>query len=405
MPSIIINIRKDFPILHTQVHGKPLVYLDNAATSQKPIQVIDALSNYYKTMNSNIHRSAHHLAAQATEAYEQTRETVRSFLNAASAQEINFVRGSTEAINLVAYTWGRANITEGDEILVSALEHHSNLVPWMMLAKEKKANLLIIPIDAHGQIDVHAYQKQLNQRTKLVAVNHTSNSLGTINPIKDMIEKAHLFGAKVFIDGAQATPHGPVDVQDLDCDFFCFSGHKTYAPTGIGVLYGKAHLMEEMTPFLYGGEMIKEVDYDSVTFNDLPYKFEAGTPNIADTIALGTALNYMKTVGYDVIRQQERLLLHDATEKLSSIAGLQIIGTAKEKSPVISFLLGNAHAYDVGVLLDKMGIAIRTGHHCCQPLMKSMGIDGTCRASFAFYNTVEEVDILVDGLLRVQRML
>lgn len=404
MPSII-DIRKDFPILHTQVHGKPLVYLDNAATSQKPIQVIDALSNYYKTMNSNIHRSAHHLAAQATEAYEQTRETVRSFLNAASAQEINFVRGSTEAINLVAYTWGRANITEGDEILVSALEHHSNLVPWMMLAKEKKANLLIIPIDAHGQIDVHAYQKQLNQRTKLVAVNHTSNSLGTINPIKDMIEKAHLFGAKVFIDGAQATPHGPVDVQDLDCDFFCFSGHKTYAPTGIGVLYGKAHLMEEMTPFLYGGEMIKEVDYDSVTFNDLPYKFEAGTPNIADTIALGTALNYMKTVGYDVIRQQEQLLLHDATEKLSSIAGLQIIGTAKEKSPVISFLLGNAHAYDVGVLLDKMGIAIRTGHHCCQPLMKSMGIEGTCRASFAFYNTVEEVDILVDGLLRVQRML
>jgi cysteine desulfurase / selenocysteine lyase len=404
MPSIT-DIRKDFPILHTQVNGKPLVYLDNAATSQKPIQVIDALSNYYKTMNSNIHRSAHHLAAQATEAYEQTREAVRSFLNANSTKEINFVRGCTEAVNLVAYTWGRANITEGDEILVSALEHHSNLVPWMMLAKEKKANLLIIPIDAHGQIDVHAYQKQLNQRTKLVAVNHTSNSLGTINPIKDMIEKAHLFGAKVFIDGAQATPHGPVDVQALDCDFFCFSGHKTYAPTGIGVLYGKAHLMEEMTPFLYGGEMIKEVDYDSVTFNDLPYKFEAGTPNIADTIALGTALDYMKTVGYDVIRQQERFLLHDATEKLSSIAGLRIIGTAKEKSPVISFLLGNAHAYDVGVLLDKMGIAIRTGHHCCQPLMKSMGIDGTCRASFAFYNTVEEVDILVDGLLRVQRML
>jgi cysteine desulfurase/selenocysteine lyase len=404
MPSIT-DIRKDFPILHTQVNGKPLVYLDNAATSQKPIQVIDALSNYYKTMNSNIHRSAHHLAAQATEAYEQTRETVRSFLNANSTREINFVRGCTEAVNLVAYTWGRANITEGDEILVSALEHHSNLVPWMMLAKEKKANLLIIPIDAHGQIDVHAYQKQLNQRTKLVAVNHTSNSLGTINPIKDMIEKAHLFGAKVFIDGAQATPHGPVDVQSLDCDFFCFSGHKTYAPTGIGVLYGKAHLMEEMPPFLYGGEMIKEVDYDSVTFNDLPYKFEAGTPNIADTIALGTALDYMKTVGYDVIRHQERLLLHEATEKLSRIAGLRIIGTAKEKSPVISFLLGNAHAYDVGVLLDKMGIAIRTGHHCCQPLMKSMGIDGTCRASFAFYNTVEEVDILVEGLLRVQRML
>lgn len=404
MPSVI-DIRKDFPILHTKVHGKPLVYLDNAATSQKPIQVIDVLSNYYKTMNSNIHRSAHHLAAQATEAYEQTRETVRSFLNANSTKEINFVRGSTEAINLVAYTWGRANITEGDEVLVSALEHHSNMVPWMMLAKEKKANLLIIPIDANGQIDVHAYQKQLNQRTKLVAVNHTSNSLGTINPIKDMIEKAHLFGAKVFIDGAQATPHGPVDVQDLDCDFFCFSGHKTYAPTGIGVLYGKSHLMEEMTPFLYGGEMIKEVDYDSVTFNDLPYKFEAGTPNIADTIALGTALEYMKNIGYDIIRQQERLLLQDATEKLSRIAGIQIIGTAKEKSPVISFLLGNAHAYDVGVLLDKMGIAIRTGHHCCQPLMKSMGIVGTCRASFAFYNTLEEVDILVEGLLRVQRML
>ena len=401
----ILDIRKDFPILQTQVNGKALVYLDNAATSQKPIQVIEALSNYYKTLNSNIHRSAHHLAAQATEAYEQTRETVRSFLNANSTKEINFVRGTTEAINLVAYAWGRNNIEEGDEIIISALEHHSNLVPWLVLAKEKKANLLIIPIDAHGELDIHTYQKQLSKRTKLVAVNHTSNSLGTVNPIKDIIEKAHLFGAKVLIDGAQATPHGPVDVQDLDCDFFCFSGHKTYAPTGIGVLYGKAELMNAMPPFLYGGEMIKDVDYDSVTFNNLPYKFEAGTPNIADTIAFGTALIYMKEIGYETIKIQEQNLLTYATEKMSAIDGLRIIGTAKHKSPVISFLLGKAHPYDVGVLLDKMGIAIRTGHHCCQPLMKSLGIEGTCRASFAFYNTVEEVDMLVDGLLRVQKML
>ena len=386
----ILDIRKDFPILQTQVNGKALVYLDNAATSQKPIQVIEALSNYYKTLNSNIHRSAHHLAAQATEAYEQTRETVRSFLNANSTKEINFVRGTTEAINLVAYAWGRNNIEEGDEIIISALEHHSNLVPWLVLAKEKKANLLIIPIDAHGELDIHTYQKQLSKRTKLVAVNHTSNSLGTVNPIKDIIEKAHLFGAKVLIDGAQATPHGPVDVQDLDCDFFCFSGHKTYAPTGIGVLYGKAELMNAMPPFLYGGEMIKDVDYDSVTFNNLPYKFEAGTPNIADTIAFGTALIYMKEIGYETIKIQEQNLLTYATEKMSAIDGLRIIGTAKHKSPVISFLLGKAHPYDVGVLLDKMGIAIRTGHHCCQPLMKSLGIEGTCRASFAFYNTVEE---------------
>lgn len=401
----IADIRKDFPILHTQVNGKALVYLDNAATSQKPIQVIDALSNYYKTLNSNIHRSAHSLAAQATEAYEATRDIVQTFINAKYREEINFVRGTTEAINLVAYSWGRTNIQEGDEIIISALEHHSNLVPWQILAKEQKAKLLIIPINEKGELDQHMYQKQLSSKTKLVAVNHTSNSLGTINPIKEMIQQAHLFGAKVLIDGAQASPHGPVDVQDLDADFFCFSGHKTYAPTGIGVLYGKRELMEQMPPFHYGGEMIKEVDYDMVTFNDLPYKFEAGTPNIADTIALGTALNYMKEIGYETIKTQENALLQYATEKMSAIDELRIIGNAAQKAPVISFLLGTAHPYDVGVLLDKMGIAIRTGHHCCQPLMKSLGIQGTCRASFAFYNTLEEVDVLVEGLLRAKKML
>ena len=401
----IADIRKDFPILHTQVNGKALVYLDNAATSQKPIQVIDALSNYYKTLNSNIHRSAHSLAAQATEAYEATRDIVQTFINAKYREEINFVRGTTEAINLVAYSWGRTNIQEGDEIIISALEHHSNLVPWQILAKEQKAKLLIIPINEKGELDQHMYQKQLSSKTKLVAVNHTSNSLGTINPIKEMIQQAHLFGAKVLIDGAQACPHGPVDVQDLDADFFCFSGHKTYAPTGIGVLYGKRELMEQMPPFHYGGEMIKEVDYDMVTFNDLPYKFEAGTPNIADTIALGTALNYMKEIGYETIKTQENALLQYATEKMSGIDELRIIGNAAQKAPVISFLLGTAHPYDVGVLLDKMGIAIRTGHHCCQPLMKCLGIQGTCRASFAFYNTLEEVDVLVEGLLRAKKML
>lgn len=401
----IADIRKDFPILHTQVNGKALVYLDNAATSQKPIQVIDALSNYYKTLNSNIHRSAHSLAAQATEAYEATRDIVQTFINAKYREEINFVRGTTEAINLVAYSWGRTNIQEGDEIIISALEHHSNLVPWQILAKEQKAKLLIIPINEKGELDQHMYQKQLSSKTKLVAVNHTSNSLGTINPIKEMIQQAHLFGAKVLIDAAQACPHGPVDVQDLDADFFCFSGHKTYAPTGIGVLYGKRELMEQMPPFHYGGEMIKEVDYDMVTFNDLPYKFEAGTPNIADTIAFGTALNYMKEIGYETIKTQENALLQYATEKMSGIDELRIIGNAAQKAPVISFLLGTAHPYDVGVLLDKMGIAIRTGHHCCQPLMKSLGIQGTCRASFAFYNTLEEVDVFVEGLLRAKKML
>lgn len=400
------NIRKDFPILNEKVNNKPLVYLDNAATTQKPQVVIDAISNYYTHTNSNIHRSAHTLASNATELYENSRDTIQKFLNAKYRHEINFTRGTTEGINLVMYSWAMHNIHEGDEIIISALEHHSNLVPWQQLCTQKKAKLLIIPINEHGELMMDIYYKQLSVKTKLVCCVHTSNSLGTINPVKDIIEKAHLFGAKVLIDGAQAVAHAFIDVQALDADFFVFSGHKLFGPTGIGVLYAKESILNEMNPFHYGGEMIKTVSYETTTFNDLPYKFEAGTPNIAGVIGLGVAIKYVESVGFEFIQKQETALLQYATEKIQQINGLRIIGTAKNKASVISFVIENIHTYDIGVLLDKMGIAIRTGHHCCMPLMDSLSLEGgTCRASFSFYNTKEEVDSLISGLERVVKMI
>lgn len=388
-----------FPILGEKVHGKPLVYLDNAATTQKPQVVIDAIANYYTHYNSNIHRGAHFLANKATEAYEGAREIIARFLNA-ETEEINFVRGTTEAVNLVASTWGNANIQEGDELVISGLEHHSNLVPWQMLAERKKAVIKIIPVLENGSLDLTAFKTLLSPKTKLLAVNHVSNALGTINPIKEMIQEAKKFNATIFIDGAQAVSHLKVDVKDLDADFYAFSGHKIFAPTGIGILYGKKELLEKMPPYHGGGEMIKEVLYTHFTINKLPYKFEAGTPNICGAIALGEAIQFVNSIGLDKIQAIENELLEYATQECASIPKFQIYGNAPSKTSVLSFLVGKVHPYDVGVLLDKQGVAIRTGHHCCQPLMKHFSIEGTCRASFAFYNTHEDVDVFVKALKR-----
>jgi cysteine desulfurase/selenocysteine lyase len=388
------NIRKDFPILHETVNGKPLIYLDNAATSQKPLRVINAINDYYEHTNSNIHRGAHYLANKATEAYENSRKTIATHINARSEREINFVRGTTEAINLVAKTYGRKFIKQGDEIIVTELEHHSNIVPWQMLCGENGAILRVIPINDKGELIFEEYLKLLSPKTKLVSLAYISNSLGTINPVKEVIKAAHGAGAKVFIDAAQALPHIKVDVQDLDCDFLGFSGHKVFGPTGIGILYGKEELLNTMPPFMGGGEMIKSVSFKGTTYNDLPYKFEAGTPHIEGGIVLGEAISYINQIGLDKIAAYEHELLEYATNKLLQIDGLRIIGTAANKSSVISFLINDIHPYDIGVLLNEQGIAIRTGHHCCQPLMDRLGIDGTCRASFAFYNTKEEIDSL-----------
>ena len=399
------GIREQFPTLKVQVNGKALVYLDNAATTQKPQMVIDALVDYYQNYNSNIHRSAHTLANKATEAFEASREKLRGFINAKQSSEIIFTKGTTESVNLVAYAWGEKFITAGDEIIISALEHHSNLVPWQQLAIRKSAMLKVIPIDESGALQMSMYSKQLTSKTKLVAVNHVSNALGTINPIAEIIAQAHLFGAKVFIDGAQALAHTPVDVQALDADFYAASAHKFYGPTGMGFLYAKADILESMNPFLFGGEMIKEVSYEQTSFNSIPYKFEAGTPNIADAIAMGYAIDFLQSIGWEQIKQHEEELLQYASTSLSSIEGLRIVGTAKEKAAVISFLVEGIHPFDMGVLLDQMGIAIRTGHQCCQPLMSSLGIDGTCRASFTVYNTLEEVDALSQGIRQVIKMM
>ena len=399
------SIRKDFPILNEQIYNKQLVYLDNAATTQKPQVVIDAIKNYYEHTNSNIHRSAHTLANRATELYEGAREKVRNFIGAKHIHEINFTRGTTESINLVFYSWAMNEVKEGDEIIISALEHHSNLVPWQQICIQKNAKLLVIPIDEHGDLQMDIYYKQLSKRTKLVACVHTSNSLGTINPVQDIIEKAHLFGAKVLIDGAQAVAHAPINVEELDCDFFVFSGHKLFGPTGIGILYAKEELLKQMTPFHFGGEMIKSVSYDFTTFNELPYKFEAGTPNIAGAIGLGAAIDYINQLGFKYIQHQEKELLDYATEKILGINGLRIIGTAKNKAAIISFVIKDIHTFDIGVLLDKMSIAIRTGHHCCMPLMDSLSLEGgTCRASFSFYNTKEEVDRFISSIEKVVQM-
>lgn len=401
----VYAIRKQFPVLERQVKGHPLVYLDNAATAQKPQVVIDALVNYYSGYNANIHRGIHTLAEEATAAFEATRDTVRQFINAATREQIVFTRGTTESINLVAYTWGRQNVHAGDEVIISAMEHHSNIVPWFMLCKEKGATLKVIPFDENGELRFDEFQKLLSPKTKLVAVGHASNALGTINPVKKIIKEAHNAGAAVLIDGAQSAVHLDIDVQDLDCDFFAFSSHKIYGPTGVGVLYGKTHLLEAMPPFQGGGEMIKEVSFAHVSYNDLPYKFEAGTPNIADTIAFKAALDFTAQLGKDKIRQHENELLAYATAQLEQIPGLRIIGKAKEKVSLISFVIDKVHPQDLGILLDNRGIAVRTGHHCAQPLMECFCIPGTTRASFAVYNTMEEVDALVKGLERAIKML
>jgi len=399
----IQKIRSLFPILHQEVNGKPLVYLDNAATTQKPQQVIDALVNYYEYDNSNIHRGAHTLADRATRYYETTRDAVRDFINAPEREEIIFTKGTTESINLVAATFGRKFINKGDEIIISTLEHHSNIVPWQLLCEEKGAVLRIIPINDEGEILFEEYEKLLSEKTKLVSIVHVSNALGTINPVKAIIDKAHSVGAKVLLDGAQSASHFKVDVQALDCDFLAFSAHKLYGPTGLGVLYGKREILEQMPPFQGGGEMIKEVTFEKTTFNDIPFKFEAGTPNIADVIAFGRALDFILGLGKDMILTHEDSLLAYATEKLSAIPGFIPVGTAKEKVSVLSFLINGMHPFDVGVMLDASGIAVRTGHHCTQPLMNRFKIEGTVRASFSVYNTMEEVDRLYESVSKIAK--
>jgi cysteine desulfurase/selenocysteine lyase len=398
------SIKQDFPILKQSVHGRPLIYLDNAATSQKPRSVIDALTHYYSTDNSNIHRGVHLLSERATQQYEEARVKVQRFINASESREIIFTRGTTEAINLVAGSYGRANVNAGDEVLITAMEHHSNIVPWQMLCQEKGARLRVAPINDDGELILEEFEKLLSERTKLVSVVHVSNALGTINPIRWIVESAHRHNAAVVIDGAQAAPHVDLDVQELDCDFYAFSGHKVYGPTGIGVLYGKAGVLDAMPPYQGGGDMIATVTFEKTTYNTLPYKFEAGTPNIAGTIGLGVAIDYVNQIGIERIARYEHELLEYGTEALSQIAGLRLIGTAKEKAGVLSFVLDNAHPHDIGTILDREGIAIRTGHHCAMPLMARFGIPATARASLAFYNTREEIDALVAGIHKVKEV-
>ncbi|MBX2963295.1 MAG: cysteine desulfurase [Cyclobacteriaceae bacterium] len=401
----ISQIREQFPVLHRQVSGRPLVYFDNAATSQKPLSVINALVDYYTGYNANIHRGIHTLAEKATKAFEDTRYSAKTFINAASEQEIIFVRGVTEAINLVASTYGRAFIKAGDEIIISGLEHHSNIVPWQMLCEEKQAVLKVIPVLENGELDLDAYKKLLTNRTKIVSINHASNSLGTINPIKEIIDAAHEVGAVVLIDGAQAGAHLEIDVKSLNCDFYCLSAHKMYGPTGAGILYGKRELLEKMPPYQGGGEMIKEVTFEKTTYNDLPYKFEAGTPNIADVVALNFAIQFINQLGKENIAVHEHELLSYGTEKVRALKDVKLIGTAKNKVSVLSFTVDGIHPFDIGQMLDTRGIAVRTGHHCTQPLMDHFGIEGTVRASFAVYNTKSEIDSLVEGLERIIRFM
>ena len=401
----VMAIRQQVPVLNREVKGKPLVYFDNAATTQKPQTVIDVLADYYNGYNANIHRGIHTLAEEATAAFELSRDAVQQFINAATREEIIFTKGTTESINLVAYTWGRQNIHAGDEIIISTMEHHSNIVPWQILCQEKGAILKVIPVNDHGELLLDEFEKLLSDKTKLVSVVHVSNAMGVVNPVNKIIESAHKAGAVVLIDGAQSTVHLDIDVQEMDCDFFAFSAHKFYGPTGIGGLYGKKHLLESMPPFLGGGEMIKEVSFDGTTYADLPYKFEAGTPNIADTIALKAAIDFINQTGKENIRRHENELLAHATAQLSEIEGLRIIGDAENKISVVSFVVDKLHPQDLGILLDNAGIAVRTGHHCTQPLMKRFGIPGTVRASFAVYNTKEEIDVMVTRLRKAIKML
>jgi len=398
------KVRHDFPILRQRVRGRTLVYLDNAATSQKPQVVIDAIGRYYERDNANIHRGVHFLSEHATEEFEAARRTVQGFLNAADASEIIFVRGATEAINLVAQTYGRTNVHAGDEVLITAMEHHSNIVPWQILCEEKGARLRVAPISDSGEVLLEDFANLLGPRTKIVAVTHVSNALGTITPVQRIIEMAHRGNVPVLVDGAQAVPHLEVDVRALDCDFYVFSGHKVYGPTGIGALYGKSALLDAMPPYQGGGDMISSVTFEKTIYNKLPYKFEAGTPHVAGAIGLGAAIEYVNGLGMDNIGAYEHELLAYATEAVSAIPGIRLIGTAKEKAGVLSFLLDSIHPHDIGTILDQEGIAIRTGHHCAQPVMQRFGIAATARASFALYNTREEVDALVEGIQKVREV-
>lgn len=400
----IEEIRKDFPILSRTVYNRPLVYLDNAATTQKPRAVVEAMTEEYYSVNANVHRGVHYLSQQATELHEQARGNVQHFINARSEAEIIFTRGTTESLNLVAFSFGEAFLKEGDEVLVSIMEHHSNIVPWQMLRERKGIALKVIPMTDEGEIDLEAYKNLFSPRTRLVCIAHVSNVLGTVNPVKEMAAIAHAHGAKVLVDGAQSVPHRRVDVQDIDCDFLTFSGHKIYGPTGIGVLYGREELLEKMPPYQGGGEMIARVSFEKTTYERLPFKFEAGTPDFVGSHALAVALDYVRGIGQDIIAAHEADLTHYAMEQMSLIPGMKIYGTAREKDAVISFNVGDIHPLDLGTLLDRLGIAIRTGHHCAQPLMARCGVESMARASFALYNTRAEVDALVASIDRVRKM-
>jgi cysteine desulfurase/selenocysteine lyase len=400
----VASARRDFPILSSSVHGKPLVYLDNAATTQKPVAVLDAIRAYYETANSNVHRGVHYLSETATDLYERSREAVRSFINAADAREVVFVRGTTEAINLVCRSFGGDRVGEGDEVVVSAMEHHSNIVPWQMLCAERKARLRVVPMDDRGELLLDELPGLLNDRTRIVAVGHVSNALGTVNPVREIVRIAHERGIPVLVDGAQAAPHLGVDVADIGCDFYAFSGHKMYAPMGIGALYGRLDLLKTMSPWQGGGDMIRSVTFEKTTFNDAPYRFEAGTPNVGGAVGLRAAIEYLTSLGLPNVRAHEADLLSYATARLETVDGLRIIGTAREKAGAISFTLDGVHPHDIGTILDAAGVAVRTGHHCAQPVMLRFGVPATTRASFGLYNTRDEVDALVDGLDGVRRM-
>ncbi len=398
------KVRADFPILSREVYGKPLVYLDNGATTQKPRQVVEAMVDEYYNVNANVHRGVHFLSQQATDLHEASREVVRAFIHARSTNEIIFTRGTTESINLLAFSLGEAMVREGDEVVVSAMEHHSNIVPWQMMCERKGAQLRVIPMTDEGDLELEALEGLLTKRTRIICCTQVSNVLGTVNPIKEMVRIAHDKGIPVLVDGAQSVPHMQVDMQDLDCDFFAFSGHKVYGPTGVGVLYGKEAWLEKLPPYQGGGEMIKNVTFQKTTYNTLPYKFEAGTPDYVATHALATALNYVNGLGMENIEAHERELTRYALEQLQRIEGIRIMGRAQQRDAVISFLVGDIHHLDMGTLLDRLGIAVRTGHHCAEPLMRRLGIEGTVRASFALYNTKEEVDVLVEGIERIRKM-
>jgi cysteine desulfurase/selenocysteine lyase len=401
----IEKIRADFPILRQQVYKRPLVYFDNAASTQKPRQVIDAITQYYEHDNCNIHRGVHYLSVKATEAYEETRKEIRRFINAGSTHEIVFTKGATESLNLVASSFGKRYVNAGDEVITSVMEHHSNFVPWQQMCLERGAKLRVAGINELGELDLEELKGMMNGKTRLVALTHVSNVLGTINPVNEIISMAHLQDIPVLLDGAQGVSHLPVDVQALDCDFYCFSGHKMYGPMGTGVMYGKEKYLEEMPPYQLGGEMIKEVYLDHTTFNELPFKFEAGTPNVEGIMGLRAAIAYLQDIGMEKIAAYEDHLLKHAERKLSGIPGIKFFGTSSHKASLVSFLIGDSHPYDAGMIIDKMGIAVRTGHHCAMPLMDYLAIPGTVRASFAFYNTVEEIDQLVDAIVKVKEML